>query len=98
MHYLLTCSKGLSTGAHHLHAYAGKYIAYDVVVHVTFPMLRWFNQGNGLLLFTSRAGITGLIATIVLPLIACLMFYEPLKKGYYMIFVENSTTYFSSLQ
>merc|ERR1712151_55979 len=71
---------GLSTDSHHLHAYAGSYIAYAVILHALFHILRWANQGNMYLLVESRAGISGLIASLSLPLIACLMLYDYLKR------------------
>ena len=42
--------------------------------------MRWANQGNIKIIIESRAGITGLIATIVLPLISCLMLFDYLKR------------------
>ncbi len=64
------------------HAHAGVYIAFDVWVHTVFHILRWISQGNGDLLWTTNAGISGLIAVLVTPLITFPMMYWKKKISY----------------
>ncbi|KAL7465445.1 hypothetical protein ACHAXS_005802 [Conticribra weissflogii] len=67
---------------HEYHAHAGVYIAFDVWVHTVFHILRWISQGNGDLLWTTNAGISGLIAVLVTPLITFPMMYWKKKISY----------------
>ncbi|KAL3816921.1 hypothetical protein ACHAXA_009116 [Cyclostephanos tholiformis] len=68
--------------AHEHHAHAGAYLAFDVWVHTLFHVLRWTSQGNLSLLWTSAAGLSGLIAVIATPLIAFPMMYYKDRLGY----------------
>jgi hypothetical protein len=61
--------------AHEHHHHAGAYLAFDVWVHTLFHTLRWASQGNSGLLWTSAAGLSGLIAVIGTLLIAFPMMY-----------------------
>jgi hypothetical protein len=65
----------IANQAHEHHAHAGAYLAFDVWVHTLFHVLRWSSQGNSSLLWTSAAGLSGLIAVIATPLIAFPMMY-----------------------
>lgn len=42
--------------SHKLHQYAGNFICVDMFIHTTFHILRWVDQGNFSLLFSSRSG------------------------------------------
>ena len=66
---------GILNQAHDYHAHAGAYIALDVWVHTLFHLLRWLAQGNIHLLWTSAAGISGLITVVATPLITFPMMY-----------------------
>ena len=79
---------------HKLHIYCGRFIAFDVWVHTIFHLLRWGNQGNANLLWTSAAGITGLITVIATPIITIFMMmfktqitYEVRKGLHYLFFL-----------
>jgi hypothetical protein len=61
---------GILKQAHEHHAHAGAWLAFDVWIHTLFHVLRWWDQGNLRLLWTSRAGLSGLIVLIATPLIA----------------------------
>lgn len=65
---------------HDVHAYCGRFIANMVAVHTLFHLLRWGIAGNINLLIDSAAGVTGLIATIVTPLITVMMMVEPVRR------------------
>lgn len=66
---------GILNQAHEHHAHAGAYLAFDVWVHTAFHLLRWTSQGNLRLLWTSAAGLSGLITVVATPLIAFPMMY-----------------------
>lgn len=66
---------GILNQAHEYHAHAGACIAFDVWIHALFHLLRWTSQGNLNLLWTSAAGLSGLITVIATPLIAFPMMY-----------------------
>mmetsp|Transcript_14752 Transcript_14752/g.18583 ORF Transcript_14752/g.18583 Transcript_14752/m.18583 type:complete len:628 (-) Transcript_14752:69-1952(-) len=77
-----------------LHRFAGIYIAFDVWVHTLFHCIRWGVQGNISLLWSSYAGISGLIAVIATPLITFPMMwfrksikYEVRKALHYLFYV-----------
>ena len=79
---------------HKLHTYCGRFIAFDVWIHTIFHLLRWANQGNIDLLWTSSAGLSGIIVVIVTPFITFLMMYfktvisyEVRKALHYLFFV-----------
>ncbi|KAL7555274.1 hypothetical protein ACHAWF_019016 [Thalassiosira exigua] len=82
--------------AHHTHA--GRYITFDVWIHTLFHILRWASQGNMRLLWTSPAGVTGLITIIVAPLITFpMMYYKPklryeIRKGLHYLFYVFAIT------
>jgi predicted ferric reductase len=61
--------------SHEFHVYSGHYIAFDVWLHTLGHLCRWGAQGNIHLLWTSAAGITGLIVVISTPLITFPMLY-----------------------
>jgi len=77
---------------HKLHIYAGKYIAFDVWIHVLFHLLRWIDQGNLPLLWESCAGISGFIVIIFTPAITFPMMYwkqripYEIRKGLHYFF------------
>jgi len=73
---------GMIKEGHDFHAYAGKYIAFDVWWHTLFHCLRWASQGNIRLLWTSAAGLSGLITLIATPLITFPMMYCKEKISY----------------
>jgi ferric-chelate reductase len=54
------------TNAHEFHVYAGIYLALDVWVHTLFHILRWHAQHNMILLWTSQAGLSGIIAIVAI--------------------------------
>ena len=66
---------GILNQAHEHHVHAGAYLAFDVWVHTLFHLLRWASQGNMSLLWTSAAGLSGLITVVATPLIAFPMMY-----------------------
>lgn len=66
---------GILNQAHDYHAHAGAYIAIDVWIHTVFHLLRWIAQGNVHLLWTSAAGLSGLITVVATPLITFPMMY-----------------------
>ncbi|KAL7532054.1 hypothetical protein ACHAWF_003998 [Thalassiosira exigua] len=79
---------------HKLHVYCGRFIAVDVWIHTLFHLLRWAHQGNLELLWTSRAGLSGLIAVVATPLISFFMMscktyisYEIRKGLHYLFFL-----------
>ena len=65
---------------HDVHAYCGRFIAQMVAIHTLFHLIRWGIAGNINLLIDSAAGVTGLIATTVTPLITVLMMTESVRK------------------
>ena len=77
---------------HKLHSYCGRFIAFDVWVHTLFHLLRWAHQGNISLLWTSAAGLSGLIAVVATPFITFLMMYfkavlpYEIRKGLHYLF------------
>ena len=73
---------GILNQAHVHHAHAGAYLAYDVWIHTAFHLLRWASQGNLRLLWTSAAGLSGLIAVAATPLVAFPMMYYKDKLSY----------------
>lgn len=73
---------GVINQGHDFHAHAGKYIALDVWIHTIFHLLRWLSQGNIKLLWTSAAGISGLITVVATPLITFPMMYYKHKLSY----------------
>ncbi|KAL3776570.1 hypothetical protein ACHAW5_000334 [Stephanodiscus triporus] len=83
---------GIINQAHEYHAHAGAYLAFDVWVHTAFHLLRWASQGNLRLLWTSAAGLSGLIAVVATPLIAFpMMYYKDrlsyeVRKGLHFLF------------
>ncbi|KAL3806640.1 hypothetical protein ACHAXA_001896 [Cyclostephanos tholiformis] len=83
---------GILNQAHEHHAHAGAYLAFDVWVHTAFHLLRWASQGNMSLLWTSAAGLSGLITVVVTPLIAFPMMYYrdslsyEVRKGLHFLF------------
>ena len=66
---------GILNQANDHHAHAGAYIAIDVWIHTVFHLLRWIAQGNLHLLWTSAAGLSGLITVVATPLITFPMMY-----------------------
>ncbi|KAL7529886.1 hypothetical protein ACHAXR_003208, partial [Thalassiosira sp. AJA248-18] len=85
---------GVIGEGHDYHAHAGKYIAFDVWLHTVFHLLRWGSQGNIKLLWTSSAGLSGLITIIATPLITIPMIcykekisYEIRKGLHYLFYV-----------
>ncbi|KAL3778271.1 hypothetical protein ACHAW5_000509 [Stephanodiscus triporus] len=83
---------GILNQAHEHHAHAGAYLAFDVWVHTAFHILRWTSQGNLRLLWTSAAGLSGLITVVATPLIAFPMMYYrdglsyEVRKGLHFLF------------
>ncbi|KAL7529340.1 hypothetical protein ACHAXR_006228, partial [Thalassiosira sp. AJA248-18] len=83
---------GIVKEHHDFHVMAGSYIAFNVWIHTAFHLMRWLSQGNIRLLWTSAAGISGLIAVIATPLIALPMIYckktlrYELRKGLHFVF------------
>ena len=80
--------------SHKLHSYCGWYIAIDVWIHTIFHLLRWSHQGNIQLLLSTAAGLSGLIAVVVAPLITFFMIcckqrisYEVRKSLHYLFYV-----------
>jgi hypothetical protein len=73
---------GILNQAHDYHAHAGAYIALDVWVHTVFHCFRWVAQGNLSLLWTSAAGLTGLITMVATPLITFPMMYWKDRLSY----------------
>ena len=73
---------GILNQAHEHHAHAGAYLAFDVWVHTAFHLLRWASQGNLRLLWTSAAGLSGLITVVATPLIAFPMMYYKKRLSY----------------
>jgi len=67
---------------HKLHTYCGHFIAFDVWIHTLFHLLRWVHQGNIALLWTSVAGLSGLLAVVATPLITFVMMYFKTKISY----------------
>eukprot|EP00581_Thalassiosira_minuscula_P016601 CAMPEP_0183722588 /NCGR_PEP_ID=MMETSP0737-20130205/14497_1 /TAXON_ID=385413 /ORGANISM="Thalassiosira miniscula, Strain CCMP1093" /LENGTH=885 /DNA_ID=CAMNT_0025952781 /DNA_START=891 /DNA_END=3548 /DNA_ORIENTATION=+ len=70
---------GLIAEGHEFHAYAGRYIAWDVWIHTLFHCLRWASQGNMILLLESNAGLSGLVTVVVTSLITFPMMYRTFK-------------------
>jgi len=64
---------------HELHAFCGKFIAYDVWVHTLFHCLRWGVAGNIDLLWTNPTGLSGLIVVLATPLITFPMFINKIR-------------------
>lgn len=83
---------GIIKEGHDNHVHAGTYIAFDVWVHTLFHLLRWADQGNIRLLWTTPAGLTGLVAVVAMPLITFPMMYfreslsYELRKGLHYLF------------
>jgi hypothetical protein len=73
---------GILNQAHEYHAHAGACIAFDVWIHALFHLLRWASQGNLNLLWTSAAGLSGLITVVTTPLIAFPMMYFKKRLSY----------------
>ena len=73
---------GILNQAHEYHAHAGACIAFDVWIHTLFHLLRWASQGNLNLLWTSAAGLSGLITVVATPLIAFPMMYFKNRLSY----------------
>ncbi len=73
---------GVIKQGHDYHVHAGRYIAFDVWVHALFHLLRWASQGNIGLLWTSPAGLSGLITVIATPLITFPMMYHKKNLRY----------------
>ena len=82
---------------HELHAYCGVYIAYCVLVHALFHILRYASQGNLYLVVDTslqRTGLTGLIVVVAAPLICFPMMYfrkaisyEIRKAAHYLFYL-----------
>ena len=77
---------------HELHAYCGKFIAFDVWIHVFFHLLRFGLQGNLNLVYETRTGLSGLIVFIGTPIICFPMLYwkkalpYEIRKGLHYLF------------
>lgn len=89
MQVCMLCSSFLNISFHYLILQysscfwsEGKYIAFGVWVHAIPHVFRWLSQGNINLLWNSTAGLTGLIAISVIPLIAFAMMYLKRKLNY----------------
>ena len=56
---------------HHLHTFGGKVVEAATWIHVFFHLLRWGTRGNDEihLLWNHQTGVTGLIATVIMPFI-----------------------------
>ena len=67
---------------HKLHTYCGRFIAIDVWIHTIFHLLRWGHQGNIKLLWTCAAGLSGLVAVVVTPLITIFMLFFKTRISY----------------
>ena len=85
---------GILTNAHEFHVHAGRYLAFDVWLHTLFHILRWHAQDNMILLWTSRAGLSGIIAIVAItfvtfPIMCCCckdkMSYE-IRQGLHFLF------------
>ncbi|CAB9515447.1 NADPH oxidase 4 [Seminavis robusta] len=64
---------------HHLHRWGGMLVEWATWIHVFFHLLRWGLDGKIAFLWQHQTGITGLIATIVMPLITWPMAYNFFK-------------------
>ena len=73
---------GILNQAHEYHAHAGACIVFDVWIHTLFHLLRWSSQGNLNLLWTSAAGLSGLVTVVATPLIAFPMMYFKNRVSY----------------
>ena len=65
---------------HHLHVVGGKVVELATWVHVFFHCLRWGIRSEMDLLVNNVTGLTGLVATIVMPFITWPMLSEYLRK------------------
>ena len=65
---------------HEVHVFAGKVVGFEVISHSFWHLLRWGLAGEIQLLWTHVAGITGLIALLVTPLIVWPMQFQKLRK------------------
>ena len=66
---------------HHLHAFAGALVGFEVIWHSWWHLLRWGLDGDIELLWQHQTGISGLISLAVTPLIAWPMLFTRLRKG-----------------
>ncbi len=73
---------GIPNQAHEYHAHAGACIAFKVWIHTLFHLLRWASQTNLHLLWTSAAGLSGLIMVVATPLIVLPMIYFERRLSY----------------
>ena len=64
---------------HHIHSIFGVVVGMETMFHSFFHMLRWGINNDIQLLWTTKTGITGLIASSVTPLIAWPMVVPRLK-------------------
>ncbi|KAL7537204.1 hypothetical protein ACHAXR_008944 [Thalassiosira sp. AJA248-18] len=76
---------------HKLHIYCGRFIAFDVWIHTLFHLLRWGHHGNIKLLWTSAAGLSGLITVVATPFITVIMHFKTtisyeIRKGLHYLF------------
>jgi len=67
---------------HDYHTYAGAYIVFDVWIHALFHLLRWADQENLDLVWTTRVGRSGVCALMVIPLIGVPMMYCKAQLSY----------------
>lgn len=65
---------------HDVHAYCGRFVAYMIVIHTIFHLIRWGIAGNLNLLFKSAAGITGFIVVYFTPFIIAMMVSDTLRS------------------
>jgi predicted ferric reductase len=66
--------------AHHLHTFAGTFVACEVVWHSSWHVARWACGGDLRFLWEHRTGVTGAVALLVTPLIAVPMMFEKARK------------------
>jgi len=66
---------------HHLHTFAGTFVAVEIVWHSFWHMMRWGLGGDIRFLWQHRTGITGLISLLCTPLIAYPMMLRRLRKS-----------------
>lgn len=83
---------GILTNAHEFHVYAGRYLAFDVWLHALFHILRWHAQDNMILLWTSRSGLSGIIAIAAITFVPFPMMYckdklsYEIRQGFHFLF------------
>ncbi|CAM9852544.1 unnamed protein product, partial [Heterosigma akashiwo] len=65
---------------HHLHTLAGTVVAFEVIWHSFFHLLRWSLSGDIYLLWQHVTGQSGLIALALTPLITAPMMSQGLRK------------------